>query len=331
MGGLVSRYLLESNAYVERRFFPKVTSLVTLGTPHLGAPLALLAARGEIERLFLNEEQVGIIANDSRYPALYELLPPATESFIWQTEADLNLRAVSPFDPGCAEKLRLSVENLHAATRFREGIDLSRKPSTVAYFFLAGTSHPTTTHALVTGYKPGTVGVATVKRVDRKDGGDETVPAWSSMLPGVRRAIVGGSHGTIYKDSYLKQVLAELVGSPRHLAAMQAPEAQLTLAEQVLSPGCPGGLVVAFSPPKAKFEGEIQFVRTTNSEGSAIDPASVSKRIPIKFEGESIERLNLSFSSPEYVGVYRVQLTDRDSKAVGTPDNMIVQDRNDVE
>jgi triacylglycerol esterase/lipase EstA (alpha/beta hydrolase family) len=78
MGGLVCRFYLESGSFTTRTGFSRVRNLVTLGTPHRGAPLALTAAVGLERRLFLNADQVLQLASDPRYPSLYQLLPPAS-------------------------------------------------------------------------------------------------------------------------------------------------------------------------------------------------------------------------------------------------------------
>lgn len=92
MGGLISRYYLESRLFEKRRGFPQIKRLITLGTPHRGAPLALTAALGMEKRLFLNKEQVKELAAQIEFPSLYQLLPPEDEHFVWddrEAEAEL--------------------------------------------------------------------------------------------------------------------------------------------------------------------------------------------------------------------------------------------------
>src|SRR5437764_5931485 len=81
MGGLVARYYLESGEFSKRQGFQTVRELITLGTPHRGAPLALTAAVGQERRLFLSKDQVFQLASDSRYPSLYQLLAPPGDPF----------------------------------------------------------------------------------------------------------------------------------------------------------------------------------------------------------------------------------------------------------
>jgi pimeloyl-ACP methyl ester carboxylesterase len=71
MGGLIARYYLESNLFAAREGFDKVRQLITFGTPHRGAPLAVTAAMGLEKRLFLSGDQVQQLVNRSDFPSLY--------------------------------------------------------------------------------------------------------------------------------------------------------------------------------------------------------------------------------------------------------------------
>ncbi len=79
MGGLVSRYLLETGMSMAS----KVKGLITLGTPHLGAPLALSAITGECDLSdLLNPEIVAEVVDLPQYPSGFELLPPSQITFV---------------------------------------------------------------------------------------------------------------------------------------------------------------------------------------------------------------------------------------------------------
>ena len=180
MGGLVSRCFLESGRYAARDGFKAVRRLITLGTPHRGAPLALTAALGLERRLFLSGEQVRAIANDPRYPSLYQLMPPPGEPFIWDRRREL--LPLDVYDPQVATGLGLSLENLEAARAFHGELSLARRPEHVRYFLFFGTQQPTLTAAVVTRAQDR----LEVTRVESDDGGDGTVPIWSGSLTGVQ-------------------------------------------------------------------------------------------------------------------------------------------------
>lgn len=90
MGGLVARAALEPKGASEQSWFSKVQGLVTLGTPHLGAPLALQAILNQLPQLpGLSPSMYPVVVqfvNDNAahglYDSTYELLPPPRTAFI---------------------------------------------------------------------------------------------------------------------------------------------------------------------------------------------------------------------------------------------------------
>jgi len=62
-----------------------VASLVTLGAPHNGAPIALAGIAGLHKTNFLSIRPSQRLANDDRCPSpsLYQLAPASTQHFIW--------------------------------------------------------------------------------------------------------------------------------------------------------------------------------------------------------------------------------------------------------
>jgi pimeloyl-ACP methyl ester carboxylesterase len=96
MGGLIARYYLESGQFNVHPGFRAVRSLITLGTPHRGAPLALTAAMGMEKQLFLSAKQVHQLVTDPRYPALYQLMPSPEEPFAWVSRSPFASALPSP-------------------------------------------------------------------------------------------------------------------------------------------------------------------------------------------------------------------------------------------
>jgi phospholipase A1 len=108
MGGLVSRFYLESGLFATRSGYSAVQNLFTLATPHRGAPLALTAALGMEKRLFLNRDQVKELVNRHEFPSLYQLLPPEGDEFAWDDRDREDLyKPLSVYDSSL--KLGLSV------------------------------------------------------------------------------------------------------------------------------------------------------------------------------------------------------------------------------
>ena len=175
MGGLVSRYYLESGEFSARPAFAAVRQLITLGTPHRGAPLALTAALGMEKRLFLSADQVKTLVNDDRYSALYQLLPPEDEPFLWDEAATAEFSPV-PLAGDLIAKLGLSTANVKSARDFRAKLDITKRPKDVRYFFFIGSRQQTTCAALILQQQQ----PISVRKIDQDDAGDGTVPIWSA-------------------------------------------------------------------------------------------------------------------------------------------------------
>ena len=219
MGGLVSRYYLESGFFNQRHGFSMVKNLFTLGTPHRGSPLALTAAVGLEKRLFLNAEQVRQLVSRPEFPSLYQLLPPPGDNFAWDDRSAKDLyHPFGVYEHG--DKLQLTPENLKAARDFHSHLN-GKPPAGVRYFCFTGTRMSTLTHVRIGGDDNNLM----VTRVEVDDAGDGTVPSWSGGLPGVQGQFVGGEHGTIYKSRELTRTLGGLLGMKNVLCGRHAPGA----------------------------------------------------------------------------------------------------------
>lgn len=79
MGGLVSRYVLEAQNASQNPWINRTQALITLSTPHQGAPLALSAILGQSINAKEPAAAIAFIkttVNNSLFPSTYELLPP---------------------------------------------------------------------------------------------------------------------------------------------------------------------------------------------------------------------------------------------------------------
>lgn len=107
MGGLVARSVLEPNAGSSSGWYRNIRGLITLGTPHLGAPMALSAILGKFlpfQEALIPADLATVVRNFVNFqspdgPAFnstYELLPPA--------QAGTNLPGFVAVRPGVARK-----------------------------------------------------------------------------------------------------------------------------------------------------------------------------------------------------------------------------------
>jgi pimeloyl-ACP methyl ester carboxylesterase len=323
MGGLVARYYLESGQFKDQPGFGRVRRLLTLGTPHNGAALALRLVLGHEKRLFLSKEQVLQATSDPRYPAAYQLLPPAGEPFAWNGAADQQFEPLDIYDVAVAEPLGLVAANIDAAKRFRSGLDLVRRPSHVRYFCFAGSSQTTATHVLL---RPAGGGKLRPDAIEEEDGGDGTVPTWSGFASSLQRQFVRGEHGTIYQSNGLRTALATLLGKPGLLAGVPA-HVEVAVRDPVVEPGDMVHVMVGFSQVVQDFSGvlTIERAQTDPTTGMAVAFDPPQQLYPVAYKGLGMETMALLFQAPDLPGAYRVAFRDEAGALPSGYDGLIVQ------
>jgi pimeloyl-ACP methyl ester carboxylesterase len=323
MGGLISRYYLESGKFKARPGFAAVRWLITLGTPHRGAPLALAAAVGIEKRLFLSAEQVHRLVSDLRYPSVYELLPPPGEPFAWDGVTGSRLSPLDVYDPDVASKLQLVPESLDAARAFWSRLDPARRPEAVRYFFFAGTRQVT-----ITAVSLDLAAVQPVTKIETDDAGDGTVPVWSAMLSGLQVRPVGGEHGTIYKNEDLRRTLGALLGYTGTLPALERIE--VAVRDRVVEPSAVIQVALTVAAGVQSVEGEIRLSRAEVDEaGTLVRWTSIAPSYPLRYEGVKAEGINVRFDAPEYPGIYKVAFHTAAGTLIGN-DDLFVQERDGV-
>jgi pimeloyl-ACP methyl ester carboxylesterase len=331
MGGLIGRYYLESGKFKDRSGFGSVKRLLTLGTPHRGAPLALLAALGMEKRLFLSAEQVHRLVSDTRFPALYQLMPPPGEPFVWNEDRSSEYSAMDVYEPPLITALGLIEENLEKARKFHAKLDMTKRPDydgkPVRYFFFVGTRQKTVSG--VSLLPPIGGGKYRARRMELEDAGDGTVPIWSGSITGVQGQPVGGEHSTIYKNDLLRRTMGILLGSPGILAApvrtMQRVE--VALRERVVNPGDPVNVTLTFGAGVDKLNGRLDVQRALIDEQNTVagyaNPVSSHS---ISYAGLNAEKLSVILNAPAVPGVYRVAYTPSGAEESAGKDDLFVQE-----
>ncbi len=324
MGGLVARYFLESGKFAGRKGLAAVHRLVTFGTPHRGAPLALLRILGLDKALWLSAAQFQQAANDPRYPSAYQLLPPPGEPFTWDKGSTSELATVDIYDP--ASGLALDPELLTAAADFHAALDPARRPAGVRYFCYSGTRLTTVTTTALSRFQGGW----RTEGVSRDGGGDGTVPFWSSVLPGVQSFGVGGEHGTLYQDRELRRTLGYILGRPGVLGPLpfdptDGAVVDVTVRDRVVEPGGEVRLSLAPAGGAGEVRGELQLERTADPEADAPAFAPVGPPVPIRYDGPAVDALNVHLPAPDAPGGYRVVFRPDGGRAPAGQDDLFVQ------
>ena len=322
MGGLVARFYLESGEYNSRLSFPKITNLITMATPHQGSPFALTAATGMEKRLFLNKEQVRTVISDTRYPSVYQLLPPEGEPFAWNLKQGTEFEPINIYDKKTSSKLELVEDNLKSAIKFRAKLDPKKRPSHVRYFCFVGTREPTVNNLkfLDTGSK------YRVTKEELKDAGDGTVPSWSSRLVATQTEPVGGEHGTIYKTDRLRRTLAVLLGKPGVLTAMSIPSCELTISNTVVYPNDPVYVTLNFPSPISTIDGTIELEKSiVDSQGEITTFNKFGSPLDISYNGPEVEKLGIIITAPKYFSVYHIGFRFRGDSELAVKEEFFVQ------
>ena len=318
MGGLVCRYYLESSAFSQEPGFASVESLITIGTPHRGAALALTAAVGLEKRLFLSKSQVMQLASDPRYPSTYELLPPRAEPFAWGAEQERFLPA-DVFEPAIADKIGLIRPNLAAAAAFHSKLNLAGRPSTVRYFCFYGSQQVTA--ARVELRESGSR--LNVRAYELKDAGDGTVPVWSGQLQGIQGQPVGGEHGTLFRSGELRRTLAVLLGVPGRLAP--AFRVELSVTPKVIEPQELIHVSLLFPDGITSLDGVLRMERlNTDNAGHVQSKTPIGKKRQIHYTGDPVDQIGTMIAAPELTGFFEVVFEDG-SASVEARDDVIVQ------
>jgi pimeloyl-ACP methyl ester carboxylesterase len=319
MGGLVSRFYLESGDFSGRAGFGAVRQLITLGTPHLGSPLALMAALGKMRRLFLSAAQVKRLANHALFPSVYELFPACGEPFAWDFLPGTGLPPIDIYDSAIAARLGLFPAHLSAAQTWRSRLDPSRRPQGVRYFCFMG-SRQATISAVTIDFRR----VDSVTPVEADNGGDGTVPIWSAGLAGLQGRPVGGDHGTIYKNDDLRRTLGLLLGYQGLLAAT-VKGIEVAIRDQVVEPLEPMHVSLSISSGTSDLQGNLRLSRANvDASGALVDLTALAPTYPILYEGITADHLNVILTAPEYPGVYSLEFVGSDGQVLGR-DQFFVQ------
>lgn len=197
MGGLISRYLLEVTPN-KGPWVSKLQALITLGTPHYGAPLALPAILGDAvasldipwsQKLFISG-YVQKLINNPHYPSTYELLPPQGAPFLTDEKTGASLDLYAPSDALAKALSRAGVLGVaHFDAKTLAGVQKDffgampyQGPFSVPYHCLVGTQKETVTSVTYTPgnlvHKADFLAVPTVGAA----GGDGVVPQTSASF-----------------------------------------------------------------------------------------------------------------------------------------------------
>lgn len=225
MGGLVSRGALETGKLAGQ----PIAGLITLATPHLGAPLALSAVLGAVSLLgVLSAYVIRSFIDDAAFPSTYELLPPPPVTFVTQKNGGGESIYDGPVNDVLVAAHKASKPNFRSACGFFAGLDYGSAPTPVPYHLVYGIN---TRKATETAYHYDPTHKHALKVVESAKGGDGVVPVWSATFNDPASAVaqkvashfevVGVTHGSICKSKAVFNYLAQTIGFTPDTATME--------------------------------------------------------------------------------------------------------------
>ncbi len=299
MGGLVARYYLEKGDFDGRPGFGNVARLVTIATPHRGAPETVVYARGSEKWLWLEAQDVRTLSRDDRFLSLYQLMPPEGEPFAWSGDPGSEYEPVNIYEARVSQGLGLKTTSLDAATRFHAVLQ-NGPNANVRYFAFFGASQQTAT-ALQVNESAGW----SVRKMIPHHSGDGRVPTWSATLTGWQNFAVGGDHGNIYWSISLQETLARLLGRG-YFFSRQRPLVELAVSRALLNVGETCNASLSVNGP-ITLDGEVRLERVViDAKQETVRIDQVERTVPIQTQSADVHKLAFSFEMPTAPGVYRL-------------------------
>lgn len=211
MGGLVARLLIENSSPGDE-VVSRIKKLFLVCVPNFGAPLALfrvLGFDGLPAGVMPGYEFKRLSSRPILYPSPYQILPaPGVKRFKDMTGARIDSLEVMKLFPDVFSQV-----GIEALRRTQNGLDVARKPSSLAYFLIGGVgeNEETISSIEVISDEPGAD--SPLSRVFGS--GDGTVPEWSALPiqfnqhEGVQsQAIPNVTHSGIFGDKDFKDYLS---------------------------------------------------------------------------------------------------------------------------
>lgn len=300
MGNLVARLILESGEFDTRPWFGAIRTLVSLAGPHRGAPTALVRALGLEGTLGLSGKDIKEMAADARYPSLYQLLPQPGIVAAWKVRSK-GMDPLDIYDRATAAQLGLHAGNLKKAAQTHAILARNRKPASVSYVYLAGTSEDTWIRINAsTGAPRGVAG---------KDAGDGTVPLWSAVDPTRPHHAAPGVHSEMFRHEQIREVMYRALGARladvSFLSSSGKPLVSLQTSEIVYATHASVDIMVVPNRPFGTLEGEIVIDYSTDPLRDTFVPFT---RLSLSYRGPDVDQLKVRLATLDRPGFYRVSL-----------------------
>ncbi len=309
MGGLVMRYLLESGEFTDKPWFSKINRLITLGTPHHGASLALFRLRGTDKFVGLSGPDLKLLANQSGYSSGYELVPPDETALTTNQPQPGDLpSAMDPFDAQIVTRLGMDSQNINLAQYFWSKIALDKKPLHTEYLFVVGSSLKTNVrNEWINSNKD-------PMPVIRKSAGDGTVPIASACVAWIPHIFSKKKHMSIFTDRTVRRYLYHYLNAPAHVQPQAAGDVGdvggadaigISVNQEVYDPGEEIEVVISYNQDMTDPQENFALI-SIDPETGVVDASTESKHINIRLRGVTVSEFGFSIAEDLAPGFYEL-------------------------
>jgi hypothetical protein len=305
MGGLLTRLLLEWK-YANSpppAWLSKITRALFICTPHLGAPTAFPRLLGlEVTEYVIQPLQMKQFANDSNFPAVYQLLPSTSANILYDSATN---KYIPYDDPSVITAFGLSTPNLTAAQNYRQALNPGKKPTTVSYSFVYATGQTTDEYLEVEDLSS-LIGAV----VQQDTQGDGTVPSWSivqaaaQFTPNIPTASFPGSHVDVLQSDAFRQFLYSYFGLGRPAPLVtDAAGVLVSLNKRTYAPGETIHVLIIPDEEANLISGALILHRISVDAKKAHE---LGVRQEVSFRGGPVRYLTSKLIAPSTPGVYRL-------------------------
>ncbi|MGJ4939208.1 lipase family alpha/beta hydrolase [Bradyrhizobium sp. HKCCYLS1011] len=302
MGNLVARLVLESQKYRNADWFAKISRLICICGPHLGAAAALGHALGcEDGALGLSSDDYRQIANNPLYPAGFQCFPKPGTEVLLDTSLGQRQQNQDVYDTAVDEKYQLMPSNARAAATSWHELDFKNRPDHVTYYLIAGTGYQTSNAYLYRG----TTFVQTIT-VD----GDGTVPVFSALAGSYSgKYTMPGDHVGILGTVQLADALDEIFGlSQMRTFVMAKAGITINLNKRTFAPDEIMQLLIIPDTPTTAIRGRLTVSAVpragAHSGAAALDLVPYGGGLPLEYQGPEIAQISARWTAPRLPGAY---------------------------
>jgi pimeloyl-ACP methyl ester carboxylesterase len=310
-GGQIARLMLESGAYSGSAWFAKIKRALFICTPHMGAPKALAEFVGiEIVDLVSRQDvQIGAKTWDSAYQLLPAPNAPGNPVVLDDgTPEDFYLQNV-------AKMLGLDPAKLTGVTKKTFAmLDYKKKPSSVQYTFIVGTSQDTMEMLDVDSTQnPPYFAPIT------NDLGDGTVPIWSASYTGGTGVLMTmpGDHVGVMKTGAFRTALYAYFGVPTAPVALHPtkPTAVVSINKRVYRRGERMSVLIIPDVESSQITATLRIRKLSGPQG-VLAPYGAGQSIA--YQGGPTKFIKMFLTAPMEPGGYRIDLQGDNATHVTT-------------